>query len=69
MDALKGDDRLGALRELQLLLADALRDPDESHSKAQIARQYRETLREIAELEDGVGDDEIASIIGRACDG
>lgn len=69
MDALKGDDRLESLRELKLILADSLRDPDETHSLAQIARQYRETLKEIAELEDDVGDDEIASIIGRASDG
>jgi len=62
-------DRLESLKALALNLADSLDDPDDSHSKAQLARQYRETLREIDEIEEGNGDDEIAKIIGRAGDG
>ncbi len=64
MGDLRSEDRLVALLALKELLADQLESPDGSHSMAQLARQYRETLREISELEDDVGDDEIASIIG-----
>ena len=62
-------DRLASLKALALSLADSLDEPDGSHSKAQLARQYRETLREIDEIEEGDGDNEIAAIIGRAGDG
>ena len=62
-------DRLESLKALALNLAESLDDPDDSHSKAQLARQYRETLREIDEIEEGNGDDEIAAIISRASDG
>ena len=62
-------DRLESLKTLALSLAESLDDPDGTHSKAQLARQYRETLREIDELEGANGDDEIAGIINRAADG
>jgi len=62
-------DRLESLKALALNIAESLDDPDDSHSKAQLARQYRETLREIDEIEEGNGDDEIAAIIGRTGDG
>ena len=61
-------DRLSSLKALAVSLAESLDEPDGSHSKAQLARQYRETLREIDELEETNGDDEIAAIIGRSDD-
>lgn len=61
--------RLESLKQLALSLAESLDEPDGSHSKAQLARQYRETLREIDELEEVNGDDEIAAIISRSGNG
>lgn len=63
--------RLDQLRSLALVIAADIDRGDEGHSMAQLARQYRETIREIAELEGEDGDnDEIAAIIsGRATQG
>lgn len=56
--------RLDQLRNLALFLASCIDAGDEGHSMAQLVRQYRETLKEIAELEDASDDtDEIAAII------
>ncbi len=56
--------RLDQLKNLALILAAHIDAGDEGHSMAQLSRQYRETLREIAELEgDDDGNDEIAGII------
>lgn len=55
--------RLAKLKALESDLRAALDDAD-AHNIAQIARQYRETLREIEELEKDDDDlDEIARII------
>ena len=55
--------RLDKLRALEQDLRAALDEAD-SHNMAQLARQYRETLREIDELEGDDDDlDEIARII------
>jgi hypothetical protein len=56
--------RIEQLRNLALVLARRIDAGDEGHSMAQLVRQYRETLREIADLEsDDDGNDEIAGII------
>lgn len=60
----EGGDRIEALKNLAMILAAHIDAGDEGHSMAQLSRQYRETLREIAELEgDDDGNDEIAGII------
>lgn len=55
--------RLEKLRELEAQLFDALSRAN-SRSMASLARQYRETLAEIDELEADDGDDGIAELIG-----
>lgn len=58
--------RLDQLRNLALVLASDIDTGGDGHSMAQLVRQYRETIREIAELEGDGGDiDEIAAIIAR----
>jgi len=54
--------RLEQLRTLALVIAEHIDRGDESHSMAQLARQYRETIREIAELE---GDDDDGDAIAQ----
>lgn len=50
--------RLDQLRQLALELAAQIDSPDDNHSMAQLARQYRETIAEISFLEgDDVEDD------------
>lgn len=61
--------RLEKLKELEANLYCAMQKAN-SRSMASLARQYRETLREIAELEDNDDDgDEIADIIASRADG
>lgn len=56
--------RLEQLKTLAYVLARRIDDDSESHSMAQLARQYRETIREIAELEaENDGDDIISKLI------
>ena len=55
-------DRLAKLKELEEKLYDAMQTAD-SKSLASIARQYRETIREIDELEGGAVDDEIGDLL------
>lgn len=59
------------LKVLAAILARQIDNPGEKDNVSQLARQYRETIREIEEIE-GVKDDgdEIAEILaGRAADG
>ena len=57
-------DRLKKLRELEEKLYTELQTA-ESRSVAAIAKQYRETIREIEEIEgEENGEDEIAEILG-----
>lgn len=59
--------RLEQLKALALVIAADIDAGDEGHSMAQLARQYRETIREIAEIEDGTEPtDEIALLISAA---
>lgn len=55
--------RLEQLKTLALVIAASIDAGDETHSMAQLARQYRETIREIAELEEGTEDDIISKLI------
>lgn len=50
-------DRLQKLKELEATLYEAMAGAD-VRSLAAIARQYRETIREIEEIEGGTGDDD-----------
>ena len=64
VEVTEGGDRLDALRNLALIIAAEIDTGGDGHSMAQLVRQYRETLREIAELEDGADVvDEIAELI------
>lgn len=57
---------LEQLEQLAMELAAQIDSPDDKHSMAQLARQYRETIREIAELEDEDDDgDAIAKLIAK----
>lgn len=53
LDAAKSDDRLRALKQLRDTLAEQL-DVTANSVHAQLAAQYRECLREIAEIEGAV---------------
>lgn len=58
--------RLDQLRNLALVLAAHIDAADDERSVAQLVRQYRETIKEISELEGDDGDiDEIAAILAR----
>ncbi len=63
-------DRLEKLRDLEGRLLVAMDEAD-GKTLAGIAKQYRETIKEIEEIEEGVDpDDEIAEILsGREADG
>ncbi len=63
-------DRLEKLRELEAMLKANLQTSD-VRSLAGIAKQYRETIKEIEEIEGGENDgDEIAQLLGeRDADG
>lgn len=51
------DDRLNRLVALRNKLSDAIDECDSKRDLAALARQYRETLKEIEEIE-GIGNDE-----------
>ena len=58
--------RLDQLRNLALVLDAHIDAADDERSVAQLVRQYRETIKEISELEGDDGDiDEIAAILAR----
>ena len=61
VDVTQDGTRLEQLRALALVIADTIDMGDEGHSMAQLARQYRETIREIAELEAESDDGDIIS--------
>ena len=70
--AAKKDKRLDQLKTLSVTLAKAIDEGQDNPSAlASLAKQYRETIREIEELEGlDAGDDEISNIIAiRAADG
>ncbi len=58
VDVTRDGTRLEQLRQLAVVIAAQIDDRDDNHSMAQLARQYRETIAEIAYLEgDDAGDD------------
>ena len=62
-------DRLDKLKELEAVLYEKLQDCDEK-TVASVARQYRETIKEIEEIEGNDSEDEIADILNsRQADG
>ena len=63
--------RLEQLKELASILAQAIDDGPGMRDLSQLAKQYRETLKEIEQIEGAVEeDDEIGNILsGRATDG
>ena len=65
------ESRLEQLKELLEILADAIDQKPGARDLAQLSKQYRETIREIEDIEGaGDDDDEIGEILGnRAADG
>lgn len=63
--------RLEKLKELLEILAEAIDQRPGARDLAQLSKQYRETVKEIEEIEGAGGnDDEIGEILGsRAADG
>lgn len=58
VDVTRNGTRLEQLKQLAIELAAQIDSPDDNHSMAQLARQYRETIAEISFLEgDDVEDD------------
>lgn len=65
-DATEGFVLLDGLKALAQSLAEDLDICDEAKDKASLARQYRETMKTINEIEGGIdSDDDIAAIIIR----
>jgi len=57
-------DRLGQLKDLLETLADKINEDPGARDMAQLAKQYRETLKEIEELEGNDGtEDEIGKLL------
>ena len=62
--------RIEQLKALALVIAERIDNGGDSHSMAQLSRQYRETLKEISELEsDDDNSDPIAGILASRDDG
>ena len=55
--------RLEQLKELLLIIAEEIDSKPGSRDLASLARQYRETIKEIEEIEGATPDDEIAGIL------
>ena len=61
------ESRLTQLKELLEILADAIDDKPGARDLSQLCKQYRETLKEIEELEGSEPEnDEIAKLLGGA---
>lgn len=64
MQAMTDSSRIDQLRELLLILAKEIDDGPGARDMASLAKQYRETLKEIEELEGAEDDtDEIAKLL------
>lgn len=64
MQAVTESSRVEQLRELLLILAKEIDDGPGARDMASLARQYRETLKEIEEIEGATDDtDEIAKLL------
>lgn len=64
--ATSGNDRLEMLKNLAAILASEIDECESARDLAALARQYRETIREVDAIENGEdADDAIAAIILR----
>lgn len=63
--------RLGALKALAAKLAECIDFPEDARTLPQLAKQYRDTIREIEELEGGGNEDDAIDALRarRAADG
>ena len=68
VDINETENRLGKLKALSEILADALDNVESPKDCASLARQYRETIREIEEIEGVWEKDEIAEILQKRGD-
>ena len=65
MQAVTEKPRVEQLKEILLILAKEIDDAPGARDMASLAKQYRETLKEIEEIEgEDNGEDEIAKILG-----
>lgn len=65
MQTVAGGSRVEQLRELLLILAKEIDDQPGARDMASLARQYRETLKEIEEIEgNSEQEDEISKLLG-----
>lgn len=60
----KKNDRAAQLEELKYKLAKAIDTCESMRDLAALSRQYRETIKELDEIQGGDTDDEISRIIG-----
>ena len=63
VDVTRDGTRLEQLKQLALELASQIDSPDDNHSMAQLARQYRETIAEIAFLEGDDANDDLDALL------
>ena len=63
VDVTRDGTRLEQLKQLALELAEQIDSPDDNHSMAQLARQYRETIAEISFLEGDDVDDDLDALL------
>ena len=63
VDVTRDGTRLEQLKQLAIELASQIDSPDDNHSMAQLARQYRETIAEIAYLEGDEADDDLDALL------
>ena len=70
-NAARNSTRLEQLKILSVMLAEEMETDEGKENLAQLAKQYRETLKEIEEIEGATeGDDEVGELLsGRAADG
>lgn len=70
-DVVNNATRLVQLKELLVILADEIDQRPGARDLAQLSRQYRETLKEIEDIEGDIkGNDEIGELLAeRAADG
>ena len=63
VDVTRDGTRLEQLRQLAVVIAAQIDDRDDNHSMAQLARQYRETIAEIAYLEGDDAEDDLDALL------
>lgn len=63
VEVTRSGSRLEQLKQLAVVIAAQIDSPDDNHSMAQLARQYRETIAEIAFLEGDDADDDLDALL------